>query len=70
MDIVPGIKLNHDHALRERAHLEARKKYQRWLVNFEQNKLHMFKLKHKLTPNIEEYDSIDINEYYIPESKR
>lgn len=56
--IVKGIRLGHDHVLRDEKHLWNRKQYQKWLVDFEQNKLDKF-MRRGITPNIEDYDRID-----------
>lgn len=61
--IVDGMKLGHDHVLREDKHLDRRRAYQKWLVEFEQNKLLKWQQRNKITPKIDEYDIIDINEY-------
>jgi glycosyltransferase involved in cell wall biosynthesis len=43
-DVIPGIKLLHDHKLRNQEHLEKRLQYHRWLIQFEQQKAgHYFK---------------------------
>jgi len=60
--IVDGMKLGHDHVLRDDKHLYKRKEYQRWLVSFEQDKLLKWQQRNKLTPKIHEYDSIDCNQ--------
>lgn len=60
--IVDGMKLGHDHVLREDTHLDGRRAYQRHLVDFEQNKLREFVHKHKRNPMIDEYDAIDKGE--------
>ena len=57
--IVQGLKLGHDHVLRTDKHLDKRREYQRWLVEFEQNKLLKYQQKNKITPKIDEYDIID-----------
>ena len=60
--IVQGMKLGHDHNLRNQKFLDARYAYQKHLVDFEQNKLREFVHKHKRNPTIEEYDLIDKGE--------
>jgi hypothetical protein len=57
--IIPGLKLGHDHILRSNKFLNSRFTYQKWLVDFEQNKLKTYQHKTKLTPKIRDYDSID-----------
>jgi hypothetical protein len=57
--IVSGIKLGHDHVLREDKHLDKRFQYQKWLVQFEQKKLRDYVHTNKKTPQIDEYDIID-----------
>lgn len=59
--IVNGIKLGHDHVLRTDKHLDKRRAYQRWLVDFEQKKLREYMHKNKHTPKIDEYDNIDLS---------
>lgn len=59
--IVEGLKLGHDHVLRTDMHLDKRREYQRWLVDFEQKKLREYIHKNKITPKIDEYDKIDCN---------
>lgn len=59
--IVAGMKLGHDHALRNNKFLDKRRSYQKWLVEFEQKKLKDYVHQKKITPKIEEYDSIDIS---------
>lgn len=62
ISIITGMKLGHDHSLRNKEHLRNRKGYQKWLVDFEQHKLKMFKDKNKLSPLLSEYDNIDVQE--------
>lgn len=57
--IVAGMKLGHDHALRNNQFLDKRRAYQKWLVEFEQKKLKDYIHQKKITPKIEEYDIID-----------
>jgi hypothetical protein len=57
--IIPGMKINHDHALRTPEHLRDRYKYQKWLVEFEQEKLKTVKKILGKAPKIEDYDKID-----------
>lgn len=57
--IVNGMKLGHDHVLRDDKHLDMRYQYQKWLVEFEQKKLKNYVHEKKITPKIDEYDRID-----------
>lgn len=57
--IVQGMKLGHDHNLRNERFLKSRFNYQKWLVNFEQEKLRKYIHENKITPKIEDYDKID-----------
>jgi|SRR5215212_2734264 len=66
ISIITGMKLGHDHSLRNKEHLRNRKAYQKWLVEFEQNKLRKFMHETKLSPLLEEYDKIDVNDNYKP----
>lgn len=56
--IVTGIKLNHDHALRTKEHLQKRREYQRKLVEFEQKRIPAFKRERRLEPLLNEFDDI------------
>lgn len=57
--IVQGMKLGHDHNLRNERFLKSRFNYQKWLVNFEQEKLRKYIHENKITPKIDDYDKID-----------
>jgi hypothetical protein len=59
--IVQGLTLGHDHNLREQSFLDKRLGYQKWLVDFEQEKLRRYMHEKKITPKIDDYDSIDCN---------
>lgn len=67
--IVSGMKLNHDHALRTREHLEKRREYQRQLVELEQKKIPAFHKRTGLNPLLSEFDEININDSYIPKQR-
>jgi hypothetical protein len=62
--IVQGLKLGHDHNLRDDYFLDKRYGYQKWLVEFEQEKLRRYMQENKITPNINEYDNIDREHAY------
>lgn len=54
-DVIPGIKILHDHKLRSQEYLDKRLDYHRWLIQFEQTKTphywkhNNFKLPHNLS---------------------
>lgn len=57
--IIQGIKLGHNHLLRNKEFLDNRLKYQTKLVEFEQKKLRHYIHQNKRYPDISEYDKID-----------
>lgn len=57
--IVEGMKLGHDHLLRNEIFLDDRKKYQTFLVDFEQKKLRRYKQINRKFPEIDKFIEIE-----------
>jgi hypothetical protein len=48
--LVDGIRILHDHKLRNQDYLDKRLEYHRWLIPFEQRKTHLYYAKHQRQP--------------------
>lgn len=49
-DAITGIRILHDHKLRNQDYLDKRLDYHRWLIPFEQRKAHFYYAKHQRQP--------------------